>query len=51
VLRGRFAERDERFEPQSWLRLPPGDALRATAGSDGCEAWVKTGHLRPVGMA
>lgn len=48
VLAGGFAEGSERFEPQSWLRLPPGSTLRATAGPAGCDAWVKTGHLRHV---
>jgi anti-sigma factor ChrR (cupin superfamily) len=45
VLEGSFYERRERFEPQSWLRLPAGDWLQASAGSNGCKLWVKTGHL------
>jgi anti-sigma factor ChrR (cupin superfamily) len=45
VLDGGFEERGDRFEPQSWLRLPPGAALRARVGAAGCKAWVKTGHL------
>jgi hypothetical protein len=45
VLEGAFREGGERFEPQSWLRLPPGARLRATAGSNGCGLWVKSGHL------
>ena len=45
VLEGSFAEGGERFETQSWLRLPSGAALRATAGPEGCNVWVKTGHL------
>jgi len=50
VLEGSFADDEDRFEPQSWLRLPPGirtpgSALRATTGPEGCKAWVKTGHL------
>jgi quercetin dioxygenase-like cupin family protein len=45
VLRGGFAEGGEDFAPQSWLRLPPGAALDATAGPAGCELWIKTGHL------
>lgn len=48
VLGGDFEEHGERFEPQSWLRLPEGDTLRLTAGPGGCEAWVKTGHLRHI---
>jgi hypothetical protein len=48
VLDGGFDEGGDRFEPQSWLRLPPGAALRARAGPAGCKAWVKTGHLLDI---
>jgi ChrR-like protein with cupin domain len=51
VLEGGFDEDAERFAPQSWLRLPSGSALRATAGPEGCEVWVKTGHLDHIGVA
>jgi quercetin dioxygenase-like cupin family protein len=45
VLDGGFDDGGDHFEPQSWLRLPPGAVLRATAGAEGCKAWLKTGHL------
>jgi hypothetical protein len=45
VLSGRFTEAGERFEPQSWLRLPVGAKLEAKAAAAGCMLWVKTGHL------
>ena len=48
VLDGGFDEGGERFEPLSWLRLPTGSMLRATAGPQGCRIWIKTGHLRTV---
>ena len=48
VLDGSFDEAGEHFEPQSWLRLPCGSALRATAGPQGSTVWVKTGHLRRI---
>jgi anti-sigma factor ChrR (cupin superfamily) len=48
VLDGAFDEAGEGFAPQSWLRLPPGAQLKATAGTDGCTLWVKTGHLRHI---
>ena len=48
VLDGAFDASGERFEFLSWLRLPPGSALRATAGPQGCKVWVKTGHLRTI---
>ena len=45
VLEGSFTEAGEAFALQSWLRLPAGASLHATAGSDGCRLWVKEGHL------
>lgn len=45
VLEGGFRERGDSFVPQSWLRLPAGAQLRATAGPHGCRLWIKTGHL------
>ena len=51
VLDGGFSEGGESFAPQSWLRLPPGARLKATAGAAGCRLWVKTGHLLHVRTA
>lgn len=48
VLSGAFDEGGECFEPQSWLRLPTGSVLKATAGPQGCRVWIKTGHLRAI---
>ena len=48
VLDGTCSEGGESFTPQSWLRLPPGGRLTATASADGCVLWVKTGHLRQI---
>jgi hypothetical protein len=45
VLDGDFDEGGERFEVQSWLRLPAGGSLQAQAGPEGCKVWVKAGHL------
>jgi len=45
VLAGAFDEGGEHFETHSWLRLPAGATLDATAGPEGCTVWVKTGHL------
>jgi anti-sigma factor ChrR (cupin superfamily) len=46
VLDGGFTDDGgEDFEPQSWLRLPCGAALRGRAGASGCRLWVKAGHL------
>jgi anti-sigma factor ChrR (cupin superfamily) len=48
VLDGGFEEGGERFEPLSWLRLPAGSVLRATASPQGCRLWIKTGHLLTI---
>lgn len=45
VLEGQFQFGNEQYDVQSWLRLPPGDALEASAGPEGCRLWVKSGHL------
>jgi len=45
VLEGDLIEGDEKFWPQSWLRLPCGSTLNAAAGRSGCQVWAKTAHL------
>ena len=45
VLDGSFSEAKEEFTRYSWLRLPAGSRLRASAGRGGCKVWVKSGHL------
>ena len=47
VLDGSFSEAGEEFTLHSWLRLPAGSRLRATAGRGGCKVWVKSDHLAP----
>lgn len=51
VLEGGCTEGGEAFLPQSWLRLPAGAALQATAGPAGCRVWVKEGHLAEIRFA
>jgi ChrR Cupin-like domain len=51
VLAGGFAEGGDTFKPQSWLRLPAGATLRATAAPTGCKLWVKLGHLLDITQA
>lgn len=48
VLTGGVRAGGEDCEPHSWLRLPCGATLDATAGRDGASLWVKTGHLRHI---
>lgn len=45
VLEGDCIESGEALSQHSWLRLPPGEPLAATAGSNGCRVWIKTGGL------
>jgi anti-sigma factor ChrR (cupin superfamily) len=46
VIDGGFSEGGETFTALSWLRLPPGQPLKAEAAANGCKLWVKSGHLR-----
>jgi anti-sigma factor ChrR (cupin superfamily) len=45
VLEGGFNEGGDDLREHSWLRLPQGSKLNATAGNDGAKVWVKAGHL------
>lgn len=45
VTEGCFREGEEAFVVHSWLRLPAGAHLQATAGPEGCRLWSKVGHL------
>lgn len=45
VLDGTLIEGGETLQKGSWLRLPDGAALAATAGPQGARLWMKTGHL------
>lgn len=50
VLGGAFVESGERFDRQSWLRLPPGQPMEATVMSEGALVWVKSGHLEGLSV-
>jgi anti-sigma factor ChrR (cupin superfamily) len=45
VLEGGFQEGGDAFVRHSWLRLPSGHDLAATAGPEGATVWMKTDHL------
>ncbi len=45
VLEGELRDGADDLVPWSWLRLPDGVPLKATAGSEGARLWMKTGHL------
>lgn len=51
VVDGGFEEGGQQFARWSWLRLPDGAPLTATAGGDGCTLWVKEGHLADMPAA
>ena len=46
VIAGSVSVGGETLGKWAWLRLPEGQPLTATAGSDGAKLWIKTGHLR-----
>ena len=45
VIDGTLTEVGEELRRGSWLRLPEGTPLSATAGPEGVKIWMKTGHL------
>lgn len=45
VLSGGFKESGQAFKVQSWLRIPAGGRIEATAGEEGCVVWMKTGQF------
>ena len=45
VIEGSISEGGDTLHQGGWLRLPDRDVLYATAGSEGANVWVKTGHL------
>ncbi|MEM9059832.1 MAG: cupin domain-containing protein [Pseudomonadota bacterium] len=51
VIDGGFDIDGETFTRQSWLRLPKGDTLRATAGAGGARIWIKRNHLKEAPTA
>lgn len=48
MLEGTATESGEGLRARSWLRLPDGQPLVATAGPEGARVWVKTGHLAHI---
>ncbi len=45
VLEGSLTEGGDVLNTGSWLRLPDGVPLSASAGPEGAKVWIKTGHL------
>ena len=45
TLKGSFAEGEDNFAAQSWLRLPKGSSSTAVAGPEGAKVWIKRNHL------
>ena len=45
VLDGSFTDGTELLEKHTWLRLPPGQHLKARTGANGARIWLKAGAL------
>jgi anti-sigma factor ChrR (cupin superfamily) len=45
VLSGALKDGETALGPRDWLRVPDGAPTTLTAGDDGVEIWIKTGHL------
>ena len=45
VISGGFFESGDSLVKQSWLRLPAGSLLKATAGPEGAKVWIKRNNL------
>jgi anti-sigma factor ChrR (cupin superfamily) len=45
ILEGDLTEGGDTLVQGSWLRLPEGETLTASAGGEGARLWMKTGHL------
>jgi anti-sigma factor ChrR (cupin superfamily) len=45
VVSGAFTEGADTLDHWSWLRLPPGEPLRASVGSSGARVWFKSAPL------
>lgn len=45
VLEGEFSEGGDTLGKGSWLRLPIGAQLNASAGTSGARVWMKLGHI------
>lgn len=46
VIDGAVSDGTDTLGHWDWLRLPVGSELHATAGPEGAQVWIKTGHLR-----
>ena len=51
VIEGGFTFRDENYQVQSWLRLPPGQEFKAMASKNGARLWIKSNHLKEPQLA
>ena len=45
IIDGEIVVGGDQLQKHSWLRLPEGEPLAATAGASGAKVWMKTGHL------
>ncbi|MGB1033742.1 MAG: cupin domain-containing protein [Primorskyibacter sp.] len=45
VITGDVTQTDDTLRRWDWLRLPQGGTHSATAGANGAQVWIKSGHL------
>ena len=45
MIDGSVSAGEDTLIKNSWLRLPEGETLKATAGAQGAKIWMKSGHL------
>ena len=48
VIMGAVSDGTDTLARWDWLRLPVGSEFRATAGPEGAQIWIKSGHLRDL---
>ncbi len=48
IIAGALSDGADKLMRWDWLRLPVGSEFCATAGPEGAQIWIKSGHLRNV---
>jgi anti-sigma factor ChrR (cupin superfamily) len=48
IISGTLSDGSDTLTRWDWLRLPVGANFEATAGAEGAQLWIKSGHLRRV---
>ncbi|WP_298302231.1 cupin domain-containing protein [uncultured Erythrobacter sp.] len=48
ILQGELMLDDVTYGLHDWLRIPAGETVKFTVGSEGARFWIKRGHLREI---